>query len=407
MKTDDQIIADVVIGGGGLVGCSLGLVLAKAGLEVVVVDSQDPARMREAKFDGRVCSISYGSMRVLEGIGLWDSLRSDAEPILDIRVSDQNSSLFLHFDHRELGDDPLGWIVENRNTRKALFEAASLCSNLHYLAPVSVRSCEPCSWFTEVHLTDGRIVKTPLAIAADGRNSILRQMAGISITGWQYAQTGIVCTIEHEKPHLGIAHERFLPAGPFAVLPINGNQSSIVWTEKTNLVKELLTLDSDEFLAELNQRLGNFLGNVNIIGPLWTYPIALSHAQRYVSKRLALVGDAAHAIHPLAGQGFNLGIRDIAILAELIVDRYRLGMDIGAMDLLSRYERWRRFDAVSLIAVTDSLNRLFSNNFEPVRLIRDVGLAAVNHTPPLKQLFMRHAMGLVGELPRLARGERL
>ena len=407
MQADDQIIADIVIGGGGLVGLSLGIALAKSGLEVVVVDSQDPARMRKTKFDGRVCSISYGSKLVLEGIGLWDSLNAEAEPILDIRVSDQNSSLFLHFDHREIGEHPLGWIVENRNTRKALFEVASTYSNLLYLAPLSVRSFESCAWFTELHLTDGRTVKAPLAIAADGRNSLLRQMSGIDIAGWQYSQTGIVCTIQHEKPHLGIAHERFLPAGPFAVLPINGNRSSIVWTEKTNLVKNLLTMDDEEFLAELKQRLGNFLGQVHVVGPRWTYPIELSHAQHYVSERLALVGDAAHAIHPLAGQGFNLGIRDVAILAELIVDRYRLGMDIGAIDLLSRYERWRRFDSVSLIVVTDGLNRLFSNNSEPVRLIRDVGLAAVNRTPLLKKLFMRHAMGLVGELPRLSRGESL
>ena len=265
MRTDDQIIADIVIGGGGLVGLSLGRALAKSGLEIVVVDNQDPATMRKEKFDGRVCSISYGSMRVLDGIGLWDSLQGEAEPILDIRVSDQNSSLFLHFDHREIGDHPLGWIVENRNTRKALFEAASTYSNLLYLAPASVKSCDPCSWFTEVQLTDGRSVKASLAIAADGRNSLLRQMAGINITGWQYSQMGIVCTIQHEKPHLGIAHERFLPAGPFAVLPINGNRSSIVWTEKTKLVKNLMTLNNGEFLAELNQRLGNFLGEVNVI----------------------------------------------------------------------------------------------------------------------------------------------
>ncbi len=407
MTVDGQISADVAIAGGGLVGLSLGVALARAGLDTVVMDGEDPARTRGAEFDGRVCSIAYGSKRVLDGIGVWDGMVGDAEPILEIRVSDQDAPFFLHYDHREVGDDPLGWIVENRVTRTALLDAAAECAKLRHLAPVSVSELSPAGERIEAGLVDGRRISARLAVAADGRQSRLRQAAAIRTVDWSYAQTGIVCTVHHARPHRGIAHERFLPAGPFAILPMTERRSSIVWTEKASLAPHLLGLGESEFQAELASRFGDFLGALEIAGPRWSYPIALTHANRYAGERLALAGDAAHAIHPLAGQGFNLGVRDVAALAELIVDRHRLGLDIGAPDLLARYQSWRRFDAMTLIAVTDGLNRLFSNDIAPLRLARDLGLAAVNRTPRLKRLIMRHAMGVVGKLPRLARGEPL
>ncbi|MDP7641807.1 MAG: UbiH/UbiF/VisC/COQ6 family ubiquinone biosynthesis hydroxylase [Alphaproteobacteria bacterium] len=407
MTADGQITADVAIAGGGLVGLSLGVALARAGLDTVVMDGEDPARSLSAEFDGRVCSIAYASKRVLDGIGVWHGMAGEAEAILEIRVSDGDAPLFLHYDHREVGDDPLGWIVENRVTRTALLEAAAGCARLRHLAPVSVTEFTPSTERITATLADGRHISARLAVAADGRHSRLRRAAGIGTMDWSYEQTGIVCTVRHARPHRGIAHERFLPGGPFAILPMTDGRASIVWSEKSDLAPHLLALDGSDFHAELAARFGDFLGELEITGQRWSYPIALTHANRYGAERLALAGDAAHAIHPLAGQGFNLGVRDVAVLAELIVDRHRLGLDIGAADLLARYQQWRRLDSLTLIAVTDGLNRLFSNDIAALRLARDLGLAAVNRTPRLKRLFMRHAMGLVGELPRLARGEPL
>ena len=407
MTVDGQITTDVAIAGGGLVGLSLGVALARVGLDVVVMDGEDPERTRAAAFDGRVCSIAFGSKRVLDGIGVWDAMAAEAEPILEIRVTDQNAPLFLHYDHRDVGDNPLGWIVENRVTRIALLDAAAACPNLRHLAPVSVLELTPAGEHIEAKLADGRRVSARLAVAADGRRSRLRQAAGIHTVDWSYDQNGIVCTVAHERPHRGIAQERFLPAGPFAILPMTRDRASIVWTEKSADAAHLMALPDDGFQAELEARFGDYLGELEFAGPRWSYPLGLTHANHYAATRLALAGDAAHAIHPLAGQGFNLGVRDVAVLAELIVDRARLGLDIGAPDLLAHYERWRRFDTMSLIAVTDGLNRLFSNDIAALRLARDLGLAAVNRMPRLKRLFMRHAMGAVGELPRLARGEPL
>jgi 2-octaprenyl-6-methoxyphenol hydroxylase len=243
--------------------------------------------------------------------------------------------------------------------------------------------------------------------AADGKDSPLRQAAGIRTVEWRYRQVGIVTTVAHERPHAGIAIEHFLPAGPFAILPMTGNRSSIVWTEDAALAPQLIALPDPDFAAELRARFGDFLGAIAPVGPRWSYPLSLMQAERYTARRLALVGEAAHVIHPIAGQGLNVGIRDIAALAEAIIDARRLGLDIGDDIVLERYQRWRRLDAVLLAGVTDGLNRLFSNAIAPVKLARDLGLAAVNRMPPLKRLLMSHAMGTLGDRPRLARGERL
>ena len=400
--TDDF---ELLIAGGGLNGLMLGIACAGAGLACAVVDRQDPAVMSATGFDGRSSALAYGSQQVLSAVGLWPAIASEAEPILEIRVADDNAPLFLHYDHRELGSDaPLGWIVENQVLRRALLEHARALPRLTLLAPLEVNAVETAPGAATAALADGRRMTGRLIAAADGANSPLRRAAGIRTIEWRYRQTAIVTTVRHERPHAGIAVEHFLPSGPFAVLPMTGNRSSIVWTEREDLAKRIMALPDAAFTAELRARFGDFLGLVEPVGPRWSYPVFLMLAERYIDRRLALIGEAAHVIHPIAGQGLNLGIRDVAALAELIVDTRRLGLDIGDDALLERYQSWRRFDAVLLAAVTDGLNRLFSNTLAPLRLIRDLGLAAVNRVPPLKRFLMRDAMGITGKLPRLVQG---
>ncbi|MBT5414045.1 MAG: UbiH/UbiF/VisC/COQ6 family ubiquinone biosynthesis hydroxylase [Rhodospirillaceae bacterium] len=402
-----ETTADIVIVGGGMAGLTAALAFGTAGLSVVLVDRSPVRAVLDAAFDGRTAALALGSQRVLDGLDAWEGMAADAEPIREIRVSDGGSPLFLHYDHREVGDEPLGYIVENRHIRRALHERLAACPSVRLIAPASVADLAREGSFAQARLEDGRIVQARLAVAADGRDSPLRQAAGIPVTAWAYPQTGIVCTVRHEKPHRGIAHERFLPAGPLAMLPMRGNLSSVVWTERRERAPHLMGLDEAAFAAEIAHRFGPSLGALEVVGGRWSYPLALCHADRYAAPRLALVGDAAHAIHPIAGQGFNLGLRDVAALAETVVDTARLGLDFGGLETLRAYERWRRFDSVALAAATDILNRLFSNDVAPIRLARDLGLAAVNRAPPLRRVFMRHAMGLVGDLPRLARGEPL
>jgi 2-octaprenyl-6-methoxyphenol hydroxylase len=399
---------ELLIAGGGLIGQVLGVACAGSGLAVAIVDRQDPAALLADDFDGRSSAISYGSHKVLDAVRLWQEIAPDAEPIREIRVADGDSPLFLHYDHRELESGvPLGYIVENRILRRGLIDRVRSLPNLQFLAPLAVESVSTSALGATAALSDGRQIRARLVAAADGRESPLRHAVGIQTVEWQYPQTGIVTTVRHQRPHQGIAVEHFLPAGPFAILPMTGNRSSIVWTERAELAPRLVDLSNAAFAAELAARFGDFLGAVEPIGPHWTYPLNLLLAEKYVATRLALIGEAAHTIHPIAGQGLNLGIRDVAALAELVIDARRLGLDIGDETVLLRYQQWRRFDALALAAVTDSLNRLFSNSLRPVQLARDFGLAAVNRFPPLKRLLMRDAMGIVGDLPRLVRGEPL
>ena len=399
---------ELLIAGGGLTGLLLGVACASAGLAVAVVDRQEPAATLGERFDGRSSAIAYGSRKVLDGLELWPGLAADAEPILEIRVADDNSPLFLHYDHRDLGTDaPLGYIIENQVLRRVLIEGVRSLPNLVLLAPFEVRSVLTSPHAAAAALSDGRQVRARLVVAADGWNSPLRRAAGIRAVELRYRQTGIVTTVRHERPHRGVAVEHFLPAGPFAILPMTGLRSSIVWTERAEFAPRLMKLSDAAFAEELAARFGDFLGTVEPVGPRWAYPLALLLAERYVTPRLALVGEAAHVIHPIAGQGLNLGIRDVAALSELVIDARRLGLDIGDDAVLHRYQQWRRFDALALAAVTDGLNRLFSNSLPPVRLARDVGLAAVNRLPSVKRLLMRDAMGLLGDVPRLVRGEPL
>lgn len=420
---------EVLIVGGGLVGLSLAVALADAGIAVVVVDRAAPETQLDGAFDGRSAAIARGSQQALAGIGLWRHLAAEAQPILDIRVSDGRvgaaaSRLFLHYDHRDVDDGPLGFIIENRVIRQALHERSrDLTARLTYCAPSRLADLERAAGRVTARIEDDSgtdVVSAQVAISAEGRDATLRSEAGIGVTRWDYDQSGIVCTVAHERPHHGVAHEHFLPSGPFAMLPMTDGEdgsgeasgrrvhrSSIVWTERRALVPAMMALDGPAFSAEIQRRFGGSLGALRAIGGRWAYPLSLIHAERYVDHRLALVGDAAHGIHPIAGQGLNLGLRDVAALAECLVDARRLGLDLGTADVLARYQRWRRLDNLMLIAATDGLNRLFSNDLGPLRLARDLGLAAVDRLPGLKRVFMRHAMGLVGDLPRLIQGQRL
>jgi 2-octaprenyl-6-methoxyphenol hydroxylase len=425
-STRDDGRAEAVIIGGGMVGLTLGIALGQAGLRVAVLDREDPETARSAPFDGRSSAIAYGTQRMLEAIGLWSHARDAAQPILDIRVSDGQvgrgaAPFFLHYDHGDVGDAPMGWIVENREIRKALYARAAEVESLRLLAPVGVGETRRAPGHVEAEWRgasgeSGRL-RGALLVAADGRNSGLRREAGIRTTEWSYPQSGIVTTVAHELPHEGVAHEHFLPSGPFAMLPMvdgpleeggpSRHRSSIVWTEKREIAASMMALGDTAFAEEIQRRFGESLGAIAAGGRRWCYPLGMLNASRYTDHRLALVGDSAHAIHPIAGQGLNLGLRDVAALAEAVVDARRLGLDIGSPEVLARYHGWRRVDALTLIAVTDSLNRLFSNNLPPLRLARDLGLAAVDQIGPLKRFFMRHAMGTVGDLPRLVRGEPL
>lgn len=406
---------DVVIVGGGLAGLTQGIALASHGMSVAIIDREDPARVLRAGFDGRVSAIALASQRMLEAIGLWRHVR-EAQPMWDIRVSDGDSLLFLHYDHRDLGDAPFGYMVENRIMRQAQQDALAELPGAQLIAPMTVAKVErglPGSGApAQLTLADGRQLRARLVIGADGRQSAMREQAGIRTTTWSYDQTGIVCTVAHELPHEGAAQERFLPAGPFAILPMtddeNGvHRSSLVWTEPTERAATIMGLDDADFQAEMRRRFGDGYGEAHVVGPRWSYPLTFLHAERYTDHRLALIGDAAHGIHPIAGQGLNLGLRDIAALTEALVEARRLGLDPGQADVLERYARWRRTDTLVLSAVTDGLTRLFSNDVAPLRIARDLGLGVVERLPPLKKLFMRHAMGDLGTLPRLLRGERL
>lgn len=414
--------ADILIVGGGLVGLTLARALGGAGLTVAVVDREAPAAAAADAFDGRASALAWGSVRVLQGLGLWPGLAPHAEAIRDIRVSDGDSLLFLHYDHRASGlardgeaPPPLGYIVENRFIRRVLQQAVQETPGVTLLAPAELATLERGRARVTATLADGRVIGARLAVACDGRESRLRQEAGIGVLRWSYPQTAIVCAIGHELPHQGVAHERFLSAGPFAVLPLPDSppssdglggvhRSSIVWTERADLAPAMMALDARDFAAEIGRRFGPSLGTIAAAGRRWSYPLGLVHARRYAAHRLALAGDSAHGIHPIAGQGLNLGVRDVAALAECVVDAARIGLDIGDATALERYQGWRQPDSLMLTAATDALNRLFSTNLAPLRLARDLGLGAVQRTAPLKRLFMRHAMGMAGELPRLARG---
>ncbi|MGF1625879.1 MAG: UbiH/UbiF/VisC/COQ6 family ubiquinone biosynthesis hydroxylase [Alphaproteobacteria bacterium] len=415
--------AEVAIVGGGLAGLTLAAALGDAGIDTVVLERRQPSAMDDALFDGRTTAIAHGPKLALEAIGVWPRLADDAAPILEIRVCDgrpdgYTSPLFLHYDHAEVGTDPLGHIVENRLIRRALMRRLQDCPSVRMLAPATVAALGNRAEAAVLRLEDGREVRAQLVAACDGRSSPLRAMAGIGVAEIRYRQTALVCTVAHARPHGGIAHERFLPGGPFAILPMTDDlalapgaplphRSSIVWSEDADVAAGIALLDDAGFERELARRFGDFMGPIALAGPRFAYPLSLHLAHSYGAGRLALVGEAAHGIHPIAGQGLNMGWRDVAALAEEVVDTRRLGLDVGRPQVLRAYQARRAADNLLLATVTDALNRLFSNDLPGVRQLRDLGLAAVNRVPPLKRTLMRHAMGVLGDRPRIVRGEPL
>jgi 2-octaprenyl-6-methoxyphenol hydroxylase len=400
---------EVCIVGAGPVGGTLACRLATAGIATAIVDRAPLPPMEHPAFDGRAYAIAAGPRRLLESAGLWQKLPQPTCPIRDIRVTDGRlghpaSRLHLHFATSDLGEaaGPFGWMVEARSLRVALNAHMAALPALSVFAPAEAQVERRPDGVT-VHVANGPDIACRLVIAAEGRRSALREAAGIPLTRLPYGQTGIVCAVAHERPHHNVALEHFLPSGPFAQLPMCAatgtsdvaapNVSAIVWTERDHLARIILGLDDARFAREITRRLGDHLGAVRPIGRRWSYPLVAMLAHRYVDTRLALVGDAAHGIHPIAGQGLNLGFRDVEVLADLVIAAATAGADPGAPDLLARYQRQRRPDNLAMLAATDALDRLFSNDRNLVRLARDLGIAAVHRTAPLKRLFMRQAMG--------------
>jgi 2-octaprenyl-6-methoxyphenol hydroxylase len=396
-------MTDILIAGGGLTGLAMAAAAARYGLSITLVDRAPYATQLSPKFDGRVSAVARGSKHVLAHLGAWAGMAPHAEPILDIRVSDRDSPFFMDYRHSEVGEEPFGWIVENRHLRQALADTVAGYDNIRVLAPAAIEKIEADAHGVNVLLSTGEELRARLLIGADGKNSTVRELCGIGEVTSSYGQTAIVCTIAHENPHGGLAQERFLAAGPFAVLPMQNNQSSLVWVEKSEDAPLYLKLPEAEFVQEIAERIGGYLGRLTTVGPRFSYPLSFLHAKSYTAPRVCLIGDAAHAIHPIAGQGVNLGWRDVAVLAEIIEERARLGLDIGSAQALSHYQRWRRFDNTAMLAVTDGLTRLFGVGLPPVKLARGLGLWGVAHLPPLKRFFMRHAMGLTGDLPKMIR----
>lgn len=404
--------SDIIIVGGGLNGPALALALAGGGFSVTLIDALPLADLRGAAFDGRAYAIALASQRMMTALGLWPALADHAQPILDIVASDGRpgegaSPLFLHFDHHELEEGPMGYMIEDRFLRRALLQAVADHPGIKAINGRQVKAQEVAETGVTVTLDGGKRLSAGLLVGCDGRNSGTAKRAGISRVGHDYMQTALVAAIGHEKPHNGVAHQFFMPSGPLGILPLPGNVSSIVWAETRERAAYLSALDDAAFLAELRPAFGDFLGPLHLAGVRFSYDLKLSIAERFVAPRLALVGDAAHGLHPLAGQGLNLGFRDVAALAETLIMAKRRGEDFATPLVLQRYQQWRRFDTSTMAIATEGINRLFSNNNPILRLGRDLGLGAVNAMPGLRRSFMRTAAGLQGELPKLMHGREI
>jgi len=422
LRRDNPIMSqpdryDVIIAGAGLAGATFALAAAQCGLKVVLIDPQPFDAQLAPSFDGRSTAIAFSTFRMLDTLGVGAALRPHACRMDRILVTDGRrpgaasrpaSSAFLRFDADEIGDrtggEPLGYMVENRRIRVALAQAVS-AAGIEVRAPAAVAGVQAAAAMSRVTLADGAVIEALLTVGAEGRASPVRKAAGIDTVGWSYAQSGVVATVSLGRDHGNVAHEYFLPSGPFAILPLTERRASLVWTESTRRGEALREASDEAFQSHLMRRFGDFLEEVTVEGPRFVYPLSLQLAEQLTGPRTALIGDAAHAVHPVAGQGLNMGLKDAAALAEVLVEAMRLGEDIGSEMVLDRYARWRRFDNAALAAGFDGFVRLFSNDIAPVRLARELGIAAVNRIAPLRRAFMHEAGGATGDLPRLLRGE--
>ncbi|WP_370206990.1 FAD-dependent monooxygenase [Pararhodobacter marinus] len=404
--------ADILIVGGGLNGPALALALAQGGLTVTVIDARPETSRAEETFDGRAYALAIASVRVLQALGLWRGLRDKAQPILGIRASQGHagrgaSPLMLGFDAAEIEEGPMGQMLEDRHLYAAFLDAMKADERITLVSGARVVAQETGGGCATVTLEDGRRLTGRVLVGCDGRDSAVAARAGISRWGHDYGQTALVCAIEHERPHDGIAHQFFMPPGPLAILPLPGNRSSIVWSERRATAEAIQTLDEAGYLDVLKPRFGDFLGEIALAGKRFAYPLRLTVAERFVAERLALVGDAAHGVHPIAGQGLNLGLRDVAALAEVLTLAARRGEDIAAPDVLERYQEWRRFDVTRMALGMDAVNTLFSNGNPLLEAVRGLGMGALNALAPLRRHFIREAAGLNAATPKLMQGERI
>nr|WP_084667947.1 UbiH/UbiF/VisC/COQ6 family ubiquinone biosynthesis hydroxylase [Nioella nitratireducens] len=403
--------SDILIVGGGLNGPCLALALSQAGLTSTVIDALPVETSDANTFDGRSYALALASARLLMAIGVWEGVKTNAQPMLDIKASDGRagegpSPFFLHFDHAEIEEGPMGYMLEDRFLRHALLTRMNADPNVTHLPGATVVA-QDTGGPASVTLEDGRMLTGQVLVGADGRRSGTGARAGIKRQGWDYGQTALVCSLRHDQPHHGIAHQFFMPPGPLAILPLTGNRCSIVWSETHDRAAEINALSDAAYLDVLRPRFGDFLGDIALEGRRFTYPLNLTISERFVDTRLALVGDAAHGVHPIAGQGLNLGLRDVGALADVLADAKRRGENIGAIDVLERYQQWRRFDTATLAASTDLINKLFSNDNPILRLGRDLGMGLINAVPAARRSFIREAAGLTGDLPRLLQGKPL
>jgi 2-octaprenyl-6-methoxyphenol hydroxylase len=400
----------IVICGGAFAGLALAVALRQGlGADIPILVA-DPALATRPSRDPRATAIVAACRRLFETLGAWQAVADTVQPILDMVVTDSKLEdatrpVFLTFAGDVEPGEPFAHMVENRHLIDALVARAE--AEKIDLRPTAVTSYDSRPDGIDVTLADGSKIEASLLVAADGARSKLRERAGIATHGWDYDQSGIVVTVGHERDHGGRAEEHFLPAGPFAILPLTGKRSSLVWTEKRGEAARITALSEDEFHNELEQRFGLHLGEIKALDKPRAFPLSYFVARSFIAERMALIGDAAHVIHPIAGQGLNLGLKDVAALAEVVVDAARLGIDLGQADVLERYQRWRRFDTMAMGLATNSLNFLFSNQSTLLRTVRDIGLGLVDRAPPLKNLFIRQAAGLAGEVPRLLKGEAL
>jgi len=402
--------ADVIIGGAGFAGLALAIALRQGLGDPFVVAVIDPTLAQPQSKDPRASAIAAAARRLFEAIEVWDVVAPNAQPILDMVVTDSKLDdavrpTFLTFDGEVEEGEPFAHMVENRHLVDALVAKAKELGV--ELRPGAVAGFENADGTVDVALADGAGMSARLLVGADGARSLIRERAGIVTHGWNYDQSAIVTTVAHERDHDGRAEEHFLPAGPFAILPLTGKRCSIVWTETARDAERIVALPDNNFHHELEKRFGLQLGELKVIGPRRAFPLALFTARTFIGERLVLVGDAAHIIHPIAGQGLNMGLRDVAALAEAIADAARLGLDPGGSDVLERYQRWRRFDTMTMSIATDGLNRLFSNHSDVLRLARDIGLGLVERMPALKRMFIREAAGFTGDVPKLLKGQAL